>query len=335
MVLLVSLLAISFTPTTVKVADEAQVPFSMEAVLPENQRSDSGVTYFDLVVKPESKQELQVVLKNASDQAVDLELSANGAVTNSLGTIDYGQPAAKKDQTAKYTLQELLQVPSEVTLAAGETKTITATLTIPQEPFTGVILGGIQAVEANQDTANSGGGLQLNSRYAMVIGVLLTEDPNNQPEPELKLNSVKPGLSNGYTAVLANLQNIQPALVGSMSITGTVYKKGSSEVFKKTEKTNQEMAPNSNFDFAIDWQNEALQAGDYTLKLVAQNKSHRWEFSQDFTISGNEEKTLNEKAVGIKKDYTWLWIILGSLLFIALLFLAFLLGKRRRKEDEA
>lgn len=334
---LISLVLVGSVPTTALAADDEQVPFAMEAVLPENQRSDSGATYYDLIVKPETKQELQFVVKNASNKEIDLKLAANGAVTNSIGTIDYGQPDYKKDSSAKYTLNELLKVPSEVKLAAGESKSITAELTIPKDGFNGVILGGIQAVEADKEStadSSSKSGLQLSSKYAMVIGVLLTEDPENQPQPELKLNDVKAGLDNGVTAVLANLQNVQPAMVGKMTITGTVYKKGSSDVFKKTEKKNQEMAPNSNFDFAIDWQNEPLQAGDYTLKLVAQNKSHKWEFSKDFTITGEEEQTLNEKAVGIKKDYTWLWILLGALLFIALLILAFLLGKRRSKDEE-
>lgn len=336
-VIVVSMILAGSMPATVLAADEGQVPFAMEAVLPENQRAGSEATYYDLVVKPESKQELQFVLKNSSNKEIQLNLAANGAVTNELGTIDYGFADQKKDSTAKYTLNELLKVPESVTLAGGETKTVTAELTIPKDAFSGVILGGIQAVEADKEDATQSkgdSGLQLSSKYAMVIGVLLTEDPDNQPQPDLKLNDVKAGLSNGFTAVLANLQNVQPAMVGKMTITGTVYKKGSSDVFKKTEKKNQEMAPNSNFDFAIDWQNEPLQAGDYTLKLVAQNKSHKWEFSKDFTISGEEEQTLNEKAVGIKKDYTWLWILLGALLFIALLILAFLLGKRRRKDEE-
>lgn len=336
-IVIVALLIVGSFPELAKAADEGQVPFSMEAVLPENQRPDSQATYYDLVVKPDTKQQLQFVMKNTSNKEIQLELAANGAVTNELGTIDYGFSDQKKDSTAKFTLNELLKVPETVTLAGGETKTVNAELTIPQEAFEGVILGGIQAVEADQEKAaepKGSSGLQVSSRYAMVIGVLLTEDPDNQPQPDLKLTQVKAGLSNGFTAVLANLQNIQPAMVGKMTIDGKVYKKGSDEVFKETKKENQEMAPNSNFDFAIDWQNEPLQAGEYTLKLVAQNKGHKWEFSKDFTISGEEEQTLNKKAVGIKKDYTWLWILLGALLFILLLILAFLLGRRRRKDEE-
>lgn len=324
------------TPTFVQAASTEKAPFTMEAVLPENQRKDSAATYFDLVVQPEHKQQLAVRFQNLSDKKMTLQLSTNSAVTNSNGVIDYNKADSKKSLDAKYRLDELLNIPEEVVLAAGETKVISGELTVPKDRFDGILLGGVTATMTAEKAAGEKqtSGLALTNQLAMTVGVVLTEDTQQVVEPELRLLQVRPGLSNGYTSVLATVQNSMPQMVGQMTITGKVFKKGSSEVIKETVRKNQEMAPNSQFDFPVDWGKENLEPGDYTLKLVAQNKSHKWVFSKDFTIAKAEADKLNKKAVGLKKDYTWLYIIIGIVLFILLLVLAFLLGRRQRSEEK-
>lgn len=324
------------SPTAAIADSTKKAPFTMEAVLPENQKKESSATYFDLIVQPEHKQKLSIRFQNLSDKKITLNLSANRAVTNANGVIDYNKKNAQQTSTAKYGLNDLLTVPNEVVLAAGETKVISAELSVPKDRFEGILLGGITATMVSNDTVNEKqkSGLALTSQLAMIVGVVLTEDPQNVVAPELHLTHVEPGLSNGYTAVLATLENTKPQMVGQMTITATVSKKGSSDSLKKTVRKNQEMAPNSQFDFPVDWGKEELQAGDYTLKLVAQNKGHRWAFTKDFTIAASEAKKLNKKAVGIKKDYTWLYILIGILLFVLLLILAFLLGRRQRNDEK-
>lgn len=333
--LFVGLVAL-LTPTLALATSTEKPPFTMESVLPENQKKDSKATYFDLVVQPEQKQQVSIRFQNLSDKKITLQLSTNSAVTNANGVIDYNKTDAKKSLTAKYRLDELLTFPDEVELAAGETKVISGELSVPKDRFEGILLGGITATMVPEKATNDKqkSGLALTNQLAMTIGVVLTEDTQNVVEPELRLVQVQPGLSNGYTSVLATVQNINPQMVGQMTITGKVFKKGNSEVLKETVRKNQEMAPNSQFDFPVDWGKEELAAGDYTLKLVAQNKGHKWVFSKDFTIDKAQASKINEKAVGLKKDYTWLYITIGILLFILLLILAFLLGRRQRSEEK-
>ena len=92
------------------------------------------------------------------------------------------------------------------------------------------------------------------------------------------------------------------------------------------------MAPNSNFDYAISWDNKALEPGTYRLEMKATDGDQKWEWIKKFTIEGKEAQKLNDTAVEAKKDYTLYYIIGGILLFVALLVLVFLLGRRSKKK---
>lgn len=307
--------------------------FTMEALLPDNQLDDSS--FFNLKVTPESEQNVTIRLTNLEDAPMELTVSPNPAFTNNGGFIEYSDYEHAKDSSAQYTIPELFSEPQTVALKANESKDVTFKMTIPKEAFAGTIMGGFYALKNVADTTDSDQALTIRNRYAMVMGISLQEDTETVISPELKLNAIKPGLDNGRTAVFANLQNIKPQAFGEMTVTAKVSPKGSTEVLHETKKEKQEMAPNSNYDFAIDWDDEAIEAGDYHLSLVAQSGKKEWKFEEDFTIVDQEAEKLNEQAVGLTKpDYTWLYILIAILLMLILVILAFILGRRKRKQDE-
>ncbi len=309
--------------------------FTMEIVKPDNQITDA--TYFDLKVAPEQKQALQVRFINFEDKELKLQVSANPAFTNGNGVIEYSRYDFPKDKSAQYTLPELIkEKPQEVVLQPKEEKVVTFNMEVPKEPFKGMILGAFYALnKGDEDSTEKNQGMMIKNQYALVLGIKLQEDTETKVIPELKLNDIKPGLNNSYTTVFANLQNIMPRSFGEMTVDAKVYKKGSKEVFKHTKKENQQMAPNSNYDFPIDWENEEIKAGDYPLHLIAKAGSKTWEFDRNFTIADSEADKLNEDAVGLpEKSYTWLYILIAVLLGIILMILAFILGRRQKKDDD-
>lgn len=94
------------------------------------------------------------------------------------------------------------------------------------------------------------------------------------------------------------------------------------------------MAPNSNFNFGINWDNQEFKPGKYTLKLTAWGSGKKWTFTKDFEIKKDEADKLNDKAVELEKDYTMWYIIGGIALLVVLLILVFLLGRKSRKKNE-
>lgn len=328
---LLAILAVTILPSSVYA--EGGAGFTMEAAIPDNQVGTS--TYFDLHVKPDTKQNLTIKFTNLEDKAIKLNVSPNPAFTNRNGVIEYSQYKYPKDDSAKYTIPELFSKPQDITLKAKEVKDVTFTMTTPKQAFDGMILGGFYALRDDENKTQSSGNIQIDNRYALVLGVALREDLKKTIEPELKLNAIKPGLDNSRTAVFANLQNIKPQAFGEMTVDAKVYQKGSDKVYKATKKDKQEMSPNSNYDFAIDWKNQPIEAGDYHLSLVATSGKKEWKFEQDFTIADKGLQKINEEAVGLpEKNYLWLYILIAVLLLLILVILAFILGRKKRKEDE-
>ncbi|MBC1376075.1 DUF916 and DUF3324 domain-containing protein [Listeria farberi] len=312
--------------------------FSVKAVLPDNQAS--SVTYFDLQMEPKQKQKLDVEITNQSKEKMTINCVANTAITNEMGYVDYSIPKTKPDETLKYPFAYITEESdSEVSLEPNETKIWSVTVQMPEESYDGIILGGLhfkeKTKEKTEKETKQEKEVQIKNEYAYVIGVKLTEK-TTVVKPELVLNQIKAGSRNYRNVVEINLQNTKATLVGGLAVDAKIYKKGSEKVLHESKRTDLSMAPNSNFNYSVDWKNQELKPGKYKLHLVAKNKDDKWEWTRDFTISSDEAKKANKKALGLEKDYTWMYIVGGLLLFILIIIATYFVGKRaaKKKDDE-
>lgn len=268
--------------------------YSVKANLPENQRNNEH-TYFDLFMQPKQKQTISITFENHSEDPIELEVNYKSAQTNDNGVIDY--KGTKKDSSLAYDLKELITGDQTVKLNSKE-KEVPYTITMPEQKFEGILLGGFHIHKKDKE-ASTNQKVQIKNDYSYVIGLQLTET-EQKVTPELKLNTVEPGLDNYRTTLFANLQNTTATMLTDMTVTAEVYKENGTEVLHKTVKNNQSMAPNSNYNFPISWDNQAFQPGKYSLKLNAIDKAgHKWAFNKDFEIEDNVKK-YNEEAVNIK-----------------------------------
>ncbi|EUJ25373.1 DUF916 and DUF3324 domain-containing protein [Listeria cornellensis] len=311
----------------------AEMNFSVSAVIPDNQ-IDKSKTYFELRMKPNQVQELEVVLTNGLARAVTVETSANTAVTNDNGIVDYSNKAPKLDNTLQAPFSKIAEMPSEITVPAKGSKTVKVKVTMPSAPFEGFILGGIHFSEKDDgDKKESGEGVQIKNKYAYVIGVILSEN-DVAVEPDMKLNTIKPDQVNYRNVLKANLQNIKPVIIQNLAVEAHVYKEGSDKALYSAKQDTLRMAPNSNFDFGIGWNNQEFKPGKYRLKMVASSGDSVWKWDEPFEIKGDTAADLNDKAVELEKDYT-MWYVAGGVLLALLVFgLVFWLGRRSRKREE-
>ncbi|HEQ3529206.1 TPA: DUF916 and DUF3324 domain-containing protein [Bacillus cereus] len=330
--ILSSLLAIVFILNIASVTTHAaEMKFAVTAVIPENQ-VDKNQTYFDLKMEPGKKQTIQVQMKNDTDKEVIVETHANTAITNSNGITDYSMIDPQLDSTLKTPFSKIAKVQKETKIPAKGKVTLDVSIEMPAESFDGVILGGLYFREKEDEKEKgTSDNVQIENKYAYAIGVVLRET-DAQVKPDMKLNEVKPGQVNARNVVTANLQNIKPAMLKNLSVDAKVYTEKGKDILHETKKENLRMAPNSNFDYAISWDNKALEPGTYRLEMKATDGDQKWEWTKKFTIEGKEAQKLNDTAVEAKKDYTLYYIIGGILLLVALLVLVFLLGRRSKKK---
>ncbi len=312
-------------------ASASDMAYSVKANLPENQRNKEH-TYFDLLMEPKQKQTISITFENHSEKPIELEVNYHTAQTNDNGVIDYKGTKERKDGSLAYDLKELITGDRIIKLNSKEKKEVPYTITMPEKKFEGILLGGFHIHKKNNENSNAQK-FQIKNDYSYVVGLQLTES-EKEVMPELKLNKIEPGLNNYRTTLLANLQNTTATMITDMTVTAEVYKEKSEEVLHKVVKNNQSMAPNSNYNFPISWENQPFKPGKYSLKLNAVDKvGHKWSFNKAFEIK-DDAKKYNEEAVDVKEQVNKNDYIINILIFIIILvsgIVIYLLFSLKRK----
>ncbi len=323
-----------WSPATVS-ADEGDLTYTI-AVKPVDNQINKSSTYYDLMVTPNQKQTLTVIVSNTGEQPKKIRVTPTNAITNQNGVIDYSPQKKDYSYDASLTTPFTGMVGKEqvVEVQAGESKEVPFELTVPETPFNGLVLGAFVAEIADEDDKKEeqDSGVKIVNKFQLVKAVMLRQN-EEEVSPELQLNEVKPALVSYRTAVTANLQNTEPTMFGKMTVDAKIAKKGQTEVLKQETKENLEMAPNSNFDYPIMWGNQRLEAGNYTLSLTATAGEKNWEFTQDFTITAEESDKINSEAVDLDdpEPFNWWYVVIGAVLVIIVLLLLFLLLKKNKQ----
>lgn len=306
------------------------VYFSVSSVIPKNQ-INKNLSYFDLKVAPSSSQELKVKIFNNKDHEIKVKAMVTPATTCRNGFISYTN-LTNYDESLRHPLSDILKLDqSEYVVPAGGFTTATALLSMPAESYDGIILGGLVFTKADDSFKTAGKSqmaAQIENEYQYVVGVMLSEN-DNKVIANMNLKYIKSTLVNYHTGLAVNLQNDTSVIIPNLKISGTVYKKGSSEVYKSAEKENVKMAPNSNFDFMIDWKNHKFEAGEYRIHVVAQNEEYFWEWDENFTITPEQANDTNKDAVDlVSSNSNWVYILLAALVLVLVAFLSFIIGCR-------
>lgn len=307
--------------------------FSIRAVIPDNQ-VDTRQTYFDLRMEPGAKQTIQVVIDNPNAEDLTARIQLNPASTGRDGLIVYSE-SDTRDEKLKVAITDVASLESETVVvpAAGST-TVNIDIQMPEEELDGTILGGIVVTEENtqDNTQVENNNVSLTNTITYVIGLKITEN-DNEIIPDFEFVSISPELINHKTSMVAVLRNNAPLIVKDMEVNAQVYKSGSDTPLHELSLSNAEMAPLSSGDFVISWNDTTLAAGTYRLVMSATYNGQEWKWDEEFVIAG-EAKTINKEAVGLKRDYKWLYISSAIVGMLIIGVVAYQVGKRKKMSIE-
>lgn len=320
------------SPLTVQ-AQEGNVPYSVGAVLPENQINDDA-TYFDIEMEQGQSQDLEITVYNSSDDPITVSVNNHFAATNSNGIITYDGSIEEPDESMSYPFDEISSIDeNEVEVEPLSQETVTVNVTAPDESFDGVILGGLYFT-MEPESSEEESGLEIQNSYSYALAVQIRETNNDTSvEPELELDEVHPGIVNHRTGLQTQFVNSTPVIIGELEFTGSVYESGSEEPLYTRTDENFTIAPNTKFNYPIMYDNQRLEPGDYIFQATASNNSHEWEFKENFEITEDEADEANETAVELDEDYSWLIyivIILGIVILLLMIAVFYLFLKRKK-----
>lgn len=310
LIILSAIAALLMTTSLAKAVDnKSTVNFNVQAQIPDNQ-IDKKQSYFDLKMDPGQTQTVTTVVQNTSNKAMKLKNEIHTAHTNDNGQIEYVTEAKKRDSTLKTPLKKItkLHEASVITIPKNSKKTVSATIHVPDNAKTGVILGAWYFERIDGKKKNQKTGVTVQNKYSYAVAMKLTV--NHEVSAALKLNDVKPGLRNYKKGVFANLQNTAAVIVPDLTVDGKIYRQGSNKIVKQSKVQQMIMAPNSNFDFPILFGGEELKPGKYTLKMTAKYTNDTWHFKRNFTIRASDANRINDKSLDKAKSRHPGWYML-------------------------
>ncbi|MGX7244559.1 DUF916 and DUF3324 domain-containing protein [Enterococcus quebecensis] len=297
-----------------------------------NKQIDPNRSYFYVKTTPGESQTLEVRIKSTKNESVHLKIYGVNAITGDAGTIEYSNDKTYYDKTLKEPITSMLKIATPtITVGNYEEKTVKIQLTPPKEQYAGVKMGAVVFALDNEEKAKSG----VSTEFSYRVGVITSEsgDEFNNAQT-LNLNSVKASIKRGKKMVLANLQNPEPKVLENLNIVATMTKKGTDEVVKRKSVENYSMAPNSVFDFEMDWGIAALPSGTYTLKLDASNDYQEWQLSKEFTITNEQAKKMNEESAFKIVTPTWIKGTSVFLIILTVLIVSMTLFRRDKWEKQ-
>lgn len=277
--------------------------FSVQPIITDNQKSNLG--YFDLNLSPGQEQVVQVEVFNDSEGQIEVSVETNKATTSDVGNITY-QQTNNIDESLIHDIQDLITNDNEtVILLPKESKIVDFTIKMPEEQFTGILLGGLRFTLADEEKEIVG----IENRFAYTVGVILNNSPVELPV-NLNLNDITVGQLNYRNHILVNLQNDISRIIDQMDVHAEVYPRDKSTILYSSESSGLRMAPNSNFYYGISTNETAFKPGEYTLKLVALADGEEFEWTQDFEITADEVDNFNKDAILIEEQTNniWMWI---------------------------
>lgn len=125
----------------------------------------------------------------------------------------------------------MITVPQDVTLAARETKEVTAHVTVPQAGLTGISSGAFtfRDKDSQQHAQAASAGMAVKNVYAFQIAVLMRQQKdttftfNQIQRSGLQLHTVAAGQVNARNVIKANLQNPLAKYINDFTVTKDAF----------------------------------------------------------------------------------------------------------------
>ncbi|MGX7031213.1 DUF916 and DUF3324 domain-containing protein [Vagococcus zengguangii] len=309
---------------------KSEIGYYYEIAHPENQVTKGNA--INLKMAPGQEQKVPITVVSTSDQDIVVDLSLNGARTNGSGGLEYGPTEFAKDDSMVDDLPDIAKVPEFVEIPAKSKVTFDLEITMPKEKYSGIVTGGLRFMERDQESKGNNEGAEVVNKMAMLVGVTLFMD-ESPVEPSLDMLAVEAGLFNYHNSFNLKIANQAPKIMSKLTLSAEITRKGQKEILYKSFKNLIQMTPNSIMKYPILLDGNLIESGGYTANVIMEDdKDNKWEWNQDFTVTKEQAKKLNDESVGVTEEPTdWKLIALGGAVAALLLVIVFLIVKNKKK----
>lgn len=258
---------------------ESGAGYAVQPILPETQIA--GVTgYYDLVLKPEQEETLEMRVYNRGDEDITVAIQANTAFTNANGVIEYSTRVMQRDPSMEFDFANLVSVEEPTLLVpANSSAIVPLIIQMPQEPITGELLGGIlvnkvyDAQETGEYADQQSG---VRNEFAYVVAVRIREE-ETKIEPTFEFTQARMEEIIGYPAMMLEIRNRQPKLYAKLAMdVRVVDQQERQQVLSFVNEVS--MAPNTTMPFmkVLSDETKQLDPGTYDVHIFFTYQGETW-----------------------------------------------------------
>lgn len=331
MVFAVVLLVSLFNFNGVKNVHADELGFSVDPA--EDPHYSNG--YFKLDVEPNQTVEVPIRIKNTSDSDMDFEINKLNALTSGYGNINYTDEIKTEHGNfvnPDMAMSQYLKGDGVVSLKSGEEKIMKFLLKTPENVNEGTMLGGLSFKKkiVNDDSKKS----LINSEFKRVIAI--QANYNKGVESPIKLSNSNVEITKESPNVLLGIKNESNSIKEGIYFDYKIMQ-GDKELFNG--KSNKfKMAPSTEINYPIAWQDEKFSSGDYKLNVSYYEGEKKIDKVFDLKIPKEDVKKYKEESSSKPvADYDdlpkWAYIVI-VLVTLNLFLLLFLLFKRKKEKKE-
>ena len=286
---------------------------------------------FNLKVIPNENYDLKIKVRNGSKSKTSADIFINDAYTTPEGVVAYGENDVELAESMIDPISKLVTTKEKsIDLDPEETKEILFSLKAPKKEFKGIKLGAIYVLNAVSDSEK---GKMFKNRFSYTVPLMLTES-EEQIKPNLEFISLKNIQENKRNYLQIKLENTERNIL-SRGIFKLELFKGEKRIASQS-KEEMSIAPNSYLPYQMQWGDNNVVSGTYTAKFSFDTPYGMWKWDKSFDISKKEAKNMNDSAIHVTEQKSYLGYILGGslLLFIILFMIIWYLWMKRQKDND-
>lgn len=309
-------------------AEEEGVGFTVSPI-PSATQIDNDKGYFYFQTEPGKKQTLSVSVFSDRDEDMEIEVWVENAISASTGVLSYSNDAKLFHESLQSPITEIINLKEDsFVLKAREEKVVDLEVTPPSSNYEGIKMGRVVFKEKADDNAK---GIVQEFQYA--VGIIASESGLIYNDGKmLELEKVQANVSGGNRYIEAFMNAPEPKTMEDMKVRSYVTKKGDTKKLKEKNIDNFAFAPNSKLIFTIPWGLADFESGEYTFYFDGENQFETFKLQQDFTITGDQAKKLNQEAAfAVATPKLMKWIIIGINSVLIILFIVIIQRDRKWK----
>lgn len=340
LILCIAVLASISTISNTVNASGDEAGFYVSAQLPANQQ-DKNVSYFDLKMKPGKKQTIYVDIYNEKNESMHINIYAANASSNANGIIDYTKKGVA-DITLNHAFEDIAKPEEDVvTIPAGNKKTVGVQLSMPEDEYKGIILGGLVFTEAEKENEEQDkSSMSIDNTISYAMAVKLTE--HNAPvEVDLSLAGVESKTVNHQPVIIHNIRNSEMAMSTHMSIKIDIVDSQSQKTVLTHEDSDLSIAPNSLMPYSLTLKDKSIEPGEYISKVTVKyndkkKKLEELNFEKTFTVDKEFTKKVDKYNDTSSQMPVWAIVIIVFLavLTVSIIILIILLVARKKNRGK-